>query len=144
MRNKGFTLLESLVVLVIVSIFLLVPTLSIGSLQKQTEEALFFARFERYIAATQQAAIARQTQTRMLYYDTYFRFVGYAYNSGQIDLAIPESIQCKERPKSVVFSAISGNYSDLRLVHFVLPEKQMEIKYQFQMGSGKYTKEIIE
>lgn len=143
MKHKGFTLLESLVVLVVVSIFLLIPTFSIGSIQKYTDEALFFARFERYLSATQQAAIARQTQTRLMYYTTYFRFIGYAYNSGQIDLKIPESIQCKS-PKSIVFSAKSGNYSDLRLIHFVLPEKQMEIKYQFQMGSGKYTKTIIE
>lgn len=144
MKFRGFTLLESLIVLLIVSLFLLIPTMSVRSIEKHTEESLFFARFERYISATQQAAIRRQEQTRVLYFNSYFRFSNYSYKGGYTDLPIPETVECKSVPNNIVFSARSGNYSELKLVHFVLPEKQKEVKYQFQMGSGKYTKTIVE
>ncbi|MDH6365553.1 competence protein ComGD [Enterococcus sp. PF1-24] len=143
-NDGGFTLLESLLVLMVASLFLLIPTLSLEKWQQTSGERLFFARFEKRMAATQQAAIVRQKTRQMMYHpeDATISFSGIGDNKAGIALVIPDAM-VYNGVKEIRFKAISGNYSGMVKLKFTIPEKEMAIHYQFMLGSGKYTKEII-
>ena len=56
-------------------------------------------------------------------------------------LDIPDEITLK-RHTSITFAARTGNESSLKAYQFYWEEKERTITYQFQIGSGRYTKRI--
>lgn len=140
--NQGFTMAEALITLMVVSMFVLLPSLSLSGWQKTMEEELFISSFEKNIAAAQQAAIARQRITRINFLKETIAFMNTKYASNEtVALSIPEGVTC-ESPGTITFKSTSGNYSELRSVTINVPRRRMSIKYQFMLGSGKYTKTV--
>lgn len=145
MRKKearGFTLVESLITLFVVTSFTLLPTLSTIRLQDKIEIEQFFASLEKRILASQQAAITGMLPSDMQITDSsiYFRTLV----STGIDwslLTIPKELVYTGTSK-LVFSMNSGNNSSLSKMSFYWKEKKETISYQFQMGSGRYIKKI--
>lgn len=145
MRKKearGFTLVESLITLFVVTSFTLLPTLSTIRLQDKIEIEQFFASLEKRILASQQAAITGMLPSDMQITDSsiYFRTLV----STGIDwslLIIPKELVYTGTSK-LVFSMNSGNNSSLSKMSFYWKEKKETISYQFQMGSGRYIKKI--
>ncbi|EOL41184.1 competence type IV pilus minor pilin ComGD [Enterococcus phoeniculicola] len=145
MRKKearGFTLVESLITLFVVTSFTLLPTLSTIRLQDKIEIEQFFASLEKRILASQQAAITGMLPSEMQITDSsiYFRTLV----STGIDwslLIIPKELVYTGTSK-LVFSMNSGNNSSLSKMSFYWKEKKETISYQFQLGSGRYIKKI--
>lgn len=145
MRKKearGFTLVESLITLFVVTSFTLLPTLSTIRLQDKIEIEQFFASLEKRILASQQAAITGMLPSEMQITDSsiYFRTLV----STGIDwslLIIPKELVYTGTSK-LVFSMNSGNNSSLSKMSFYWKKKKETISYQFQLGSGRYIKKI--
>jgi competence protein ComGD len=139
---RGFTLVESLITLFVVTSFTLLPTLSTIRLQDKIEIEQFFASLEKRILASQQAAITGMLPSEMQITDSsiYFRTLV----STGIDwslLIIPKELVYTGTSK-LVFSMNSGNNSSLSKMSFYWKEKKETISYQFQLGSGRYIKKI--
>lgn len=145
MKNKrGYTLIESLLILTIVLVAAAFPILAIEEVQQQMIVHQFFASFEKRISAAQKAAIVNQQQTsfeltsdqRQLFFDVPAYF-DHHWNY----LQIPSELVV-QRAERIVFAANTGNESSLRAYRFYWPRKNQVITYQFQMGGGRYIKRI--
>lgn len=148
--NKGFTLIESLIALIVVTAFVLLPSLSLAEWQRNIEEKIFFQRFERLITATQQAAITQNSPTKITedVAQTEFYFWHKNMDKGSLEvqkvLTIPESVIPKAgvSTKGMLFKEATGNNTDMLKFSFQLSGQSTMITYQFQLGSGKYVKKI--
>lgn len=142
---KGFTLIESLIVLFVCSIFILLPTLAINKWREVLEVEQFLSSFEKKMLFTQQMAVLNTLDTRIVFLE----------HSQQIDFLVPKNEQIikkiiveipaslkAEGPKEIVFKNGSGNNGRLSKFSFYWTEKDQLIEFQFQLGSGRYVKKI--
>ncbi|WP_429940550.1 MULTISPECIES: competence type IV pilus minor pilin ComGD [unclassified Enterococcus] len=145
MENKrGYTLIESLLILTIAIFAASLSLSAIENVQQQMIVHQFFASFEKRIAAAQKTAIVNQQQTSFeaineqtqIFFDVPVYFAHH-WNSLQIpsDLVV-------QRAERIVFAANTGNESSLRAYQFYWPRKNQRITYQFQMGGGRYVKRV--
>lgn len=141
----GFTLMETLVALVIVVGFVFLPTLALQRWQKNLEFEMFLARLERRILTTQQYAITHGKRTSINYGGSYTPKV--IYSSLKYDetatnelLVIPQSIIVVEFTP-IYFISGSGNNGNLVSIYISSTEVKRKVKYQFQMGSGRFVRE---
>jgi competence protein ComGD len=145
-QPKGFTLIESLIVLSVVSIFVLLPILAIDQYQKQIEVIGFCGRLEKGLYTAQQTAIIDQRQTRVAYTSGTDPAVHFQSTvTGELRLSsidVPEQLEVRSFP-TILFSSNSGNNSSFPRIVLYWPEKEQTITYKFLFGSGRYEK-IIE
>lgn len=135
---KGFTLPESLVVLMIIGFFTFLPLLSFHRWQQSVEVQLFFDSFEKMVQTAQHMAIS---QHRVVQVTIKEREVGYfMYDGGTVQrsIEIPKQLEATTTSRVLVFPGISGNYSGLDKVTFQWAERSQVTEYQFQMGSGRF------
>jgi competence protein ComGD len=147
-RNKlrGFTLVESLLVLLVVSIFIFLPVVAMNQYQAHFQVWGFCARLERGLANAQQTAIIDERETRATYSSSpvptiYF----HSTITGEMKLEaieVPSQLSVKAFP-ALTFSSQSGNYTQMKLLEFIWLDQQKQITYKFLFGSGRYDK-IIE
>lgn len=143
--NKGFTLIESLLVLSVVSLFVLLPVLVIDNYQKQIEVVGFCQRLEKGLYTAQQTAIIDQRQTRVAY--TRAPDPGVHFQStitGELRLSsidVPKQLEVHSFPM-ILFNSSSGNNSSFPQIVLYWPEKDQTITYKFLFGSGRYEKVI--
>ncbi len=140
-KLQAFTLLEALIVLVIVSTLLLVGSYKWRNLPAILEEESFIRRFEENYLETQKQAIIYNLNSTIHHLDGEFSFYR-ADQKFQRYLWLPSGGRVKEAPRSFVFQKESGRTQRMARYTFQLPAKKIEIVYQIQMGSGKYTKNI--
>lgn len=144
---QAFTLIESLLVLLIVSIFFAVPTLVVGKSVETIEIARFLDRFEKSLLVTQQEAILTKEPTKIhqLYYDE--AAVDFQFANGKKilpRLTVPEKLTMTRTTKlEIIFKAETGTNSSLQIIAFEWPEKKQKIRYKFLFGKGHYDKEIV-
>lgn len=144
--NRGYTLLESLLVLLVVSFLILLPVLKGQALQEKNEESLFFKSFERSLVRSQTAAILHYQICR----------VQAQVGQEVIDLSLVDGRGIKIReilqvPKSVTiltnttvtFKAGSGNIQKIVSFKFQRKWHNQLIHYQFYLGSGRFAKKIL-
>ncbi|WP_249921841.1 competence type IV pilus minor pilin ComGD [Candidatus Enterococcus palustris] len=142
---KGFTLIESLFVVFICSIFIMLPTLSIRNWQHMLEVEHFLSSFEKKILFTQQMAVVNTMDTQVIFYE----------HSQQFNFLIPKNTNAMEEklveiptrlkavgPDKITFKNGSGNNGKLSKFSFLWAEKNQLIEFQFQLGSGRYVKKI--
>lgn len=141
----AFTLIETLVVLLCCSLFLLLPVLSIQSWQKRIEVQQFLSSFEKNILFTQQMAIVNSMDT-LLFLDEEKQEI-FFYSTKQVadktKLIIPGVLKVSG-PKQIVFKKATGNNGNLSKFIFNWQSGKQRIEYQFQLGSGRFVKKIIE
>lgn len=139
MKIRGFTLLESLTVLLIITLFTLLPVLSFYHWQQRMEVELFFDSFETMIQSAQHLAITRQRVVKMTIGE---EEIGYQMMENNTTLQrmieIPEQLQLTTTSTQLDFPGISGNYSGLAKVTFDWPHQNQRVIYQFQLGSGRF------
>jgi competence protein ComGD len=132
LQIRAFTLLESLLVLLISSFVLLLFAGSMTKVVHLARGALFMARFENNYKSTQFLATAT-TQPQQI-----------AINKGKLTyasrtLSVPSEVEVADF--TVKFDR-SGNNSSLQKLKFYLPEMKQTIIYQLEIGSGKYRKTV--
>ncbi len=128
-RIKGFTLLESLVVLAITAFLLLGLSGGVKQTFASVEEQLFFLSFEHLYRDTQKlSALSKQEMTLTLDNEK--------ISNGIETLDLPENIKLG-KDMTLHFDQTGGN-SSLAKLNFQTPKKTVE--YQLYIGSGQYKK----
>lgn len=126
LRIKAFTMLESLLVLGIVSLLALGLSSSVQSTFAAVEEQIFFMEFEELYRETQKRSLASQQKINLILEE---RSIGNGYQK----LAIPEGIQLQSN-QSITFDKAGGN-SSLASVKF--QTRKEVVRYQLYLGNGK-------
>lgn len=126
LRIKAFTMLESLLVLGIVSLLALGLSGSVQSTFAAVEEQIFFMEFEELYRDTQKKSLASQQRTTV-------SFNKQIVTNGSQKLTIPKGIQAPSG-QTIVFDRSGGN-SSLAKVEF--QTRKETIRYQLYLGNGK-------
>ena len=141
---SGYTLFESLLLILLLTTILSFPVLAFSAWKNELAVYQFFSQFEKRIYTTQKIAIVNQIQTGFYWNNDENQII---FRMSQPDeaswkvLDIPDEITLK-RHASITFAAGTGNEGSLKAYQFYWEEKGQTITYQFQMGSGRYTKRI--
>ena len=125
LRIRAFTMLESLLVLGIVSLLALGLSSSVQSTFAAVEEQIFFMEFEELYRETQKRSLASQQKINLMLE----RSIGNGYQK----LAIPKGIQLQSN-QSITFDKAGGN-SSLASVRF--QTRKEVVRYQLYLGNGK-------
>lgn len=128
-RTKAFTLLESLLVLALVSLLALTLSGSVTSTFRAIEEKLFFLNFEQVYLDSQKLSSSQQTPVVLTLEDRQI-------SNGYQNLTLPASLDLAA-DQEITFSAGGGN-SSLAKISFQSPDET--VTYQLYIGSGKYKK----
>lgn len=152
--HRAFTLVETLLVLAVISCFSLLPVLAVKRWQEELAVAHFFSRFEKMLLVSQQIAIVEKYQTTLTV-DRGKRMVTFATigTDGKTgsdfeedsfsEIIIPEAIYFKTADETrFSFSTQSGSPSALRKVSFYRKDKPITVSYQIQMGSARFEKTV--
>ena len=125
-RIRAFTMLESLLVLGIVSLLALGLSSSVQSTFAAVEEQIFFMEFEELYRETQKRSVAGQQKTSL-------NIDGQMISNGSQKLTVPKGIQAPSG-QSILFDRAGGN-SSLAKVEF--RTSKGAIRYQLYLGNGK-------
>ena len=128
-RLKAFSLMESLLTLVLVSFLTLSLSGTVQALFRKSQETLFFLSFEQVYVDSQKLALS----TRQ---DIFLELEGSQVSNGYQELNLPASIQLVQ-PLTLHFQETGGN-SSLAKVQFQTADGL--VTYQLYLGSGRYKK----
>ena len=126
LRIRAFTMLESLLVLGIVSLLALGLSSSVQSTFEAVEEQIFFMEFEEFYRETQKRSLASQRKINLMLEE---RSIGNGYHK----LTIPKGIQLQSN-QSITFDKAGGN-SSLASVKF--QTRKEVVRCQLYLGNGK-------
>ncbi|MDN6639295.1 MAG: hypothetical protein L0L10_00795 [Tetragenococcus sp.] len=136
---RGFTLLETLLVLLVVTSFIALPSIVVQNTKETLEVVHFLDRFEKNMLATQQAAITSNQRTKMIQRDTTTEYYFYTDTIEKLDM--PKDLRAS-RIKTLYFKPGSGNNSSLKKLHFYWDKNNQKITYSFLFARGHYEKKI--
>ena len=144
---RGFTLIEMVMVLFVVSVIALIPSLKLPDMERQLDNQFFFEEFERLITITQESAVFSGRASRIIMKRNE-RSVAFDYvlSNGvktHYYVEIPEDIRA-ETDTFVTFLGETGTLSKVTKFKFLLTKSQKKVVYQFYLGSGKYAKKESE
>ncbi|WP_455161377.1 competence type IV pilus minor pilin ComGD [Streptococcus timonensis] len=125
-RIRAFTMLESLLVLGIVSLLALGLSSSVQSTFAAVEEQIFFMEFEELYRETQKRSLASQKKLNLILEENSVR------NDYQ-KLTLPKGVQLQSN-QSITFDKAGGN-SSLASVRF--QTRKEVVRYQLYLGNGK-------
>ncbi|MDN6397995.1 MAG: prepilin-type N-terminal cleavage/methylation domain-containing protein [Alkalibacterium sp.] len=141
-KDEGFTLLEVLLVLVIISIITTFPVMHFSQLKKETETQLFFESLRSGITLIQNEAVLNNQWTTMEVRPTNrlirFRVTGKENSNHPAShvLDLPESMSLVGTSKDYSFSSGSGNLGNINKLKFNTMHGRVTVS--FQMGSGRF------
>ncbi|WP_071130605.1 competence type IV pilus minor pilin ComGD [Enterococcus timonensis] len=146
-KLSGFTLLESLIVLVAVSVLLLVGNVNFTRARNRLAEEQFIKTFETHYLYTQKMAMitGRQAQINASQDRRSLSFANQTTGvwKNQFVLEVPETIISQSVPKTIFFQGISGRNGSLKSYIWRCETLRLEITYQIQMSNGRYTKREV-
>lgn len=138
--QKGFTLVETLVVLSLIWIFLLIPVIPFQSIQEELETKQFMKELESTITLFQNHAILNEEttrfETRPAAREIAFRVVTDRDHAINQKLKIPEHIELVSASRIYRFVSGSGNQGNLNPIRFKTDSQVIVI--QFSLGSGRF------
>ena len=140
--RDGFTLIESLLVLLTLSVFFMVPLLGLKHWQEQMEITRFFNTFERSLQKTHQSAIieAQTTFVTPKQATQVIEFKYYHHGERHIEvLEAPENLHIHHSLRTTFFPT-TGNIQKITEVVVRNRLDGNQTMYQFQLGSGKVVK----
>ncbi|OJF94302.1 competence type IV pilus minor pilin ComGD [Alkalibacterium sp. 20] len=141
-QDKGFTLIEVLLVLSLVSLLATFPVVHFTQIKKETETQLFFESLRSSITLIQSEAIVNHHWTKMEVRPTNrlirFRVTGADNTKHPANhiLYLPESISLVGTTKDYSFSSGSGNLGNINVIYFNTIHGRVSVS--FQMGSGRF------
>lgn len=141
-KDDGFTLIEVLIVLSLVSLLATFPVMHFNQLKKETETQLFFEALRSGITLIQTEAVMNDQWTNMEVRPANrlirFRVTGKensAHPANHI-LYLPESMSIIGTSKEYLFSKSSGNLGNINELNFQTIHGRVTVS--FQMGSGRF------
>ena len=126
---KAFTVLESLLVLMISSFILLALSSSVQATFEQIQAKIFFLEFEHFYQESQKLSVSSQRKLVL-------EISSQEISNGYARLPIPKGIQAPESTQ-INFDKAGGN-SSLSKVQF--QTKEGLVTYQLYIGNGKFKK----
>ena len=129
LRIKAFTLLESLLVLFVVSFILLGLSGSVQAGFNQVQEQLFLLEFEYLYQESQKLSLAGHEKIKLTISD---RKISNDYQQ----VEFPKTLQ-EHAPQTIQFDQAGGNSS---LSKIVFQTEDKRVVYQLYMGNGKFKK----
>lgn len=140
-RYSGFTLVESLLVLLVVTFLLGLPMLQIRQWQERLAYQAFIEEFEQRLIQTQQSAIVFRGQTRV---QTEQNTSTIEFRLFQVDgkyevetITIPKGVTI-QRSVLLCFMSKSGNVEQNNTFRFKTPYHEKYLDYVYQIGSGRF------
>ena len=140
--EEGFTLIETLIVLLVSSILLLVPTLSMGQLMEEMEVNFFFRELTSNLTLMQNQSIMGGHGTKVSFYGTKQKgHILFVVNSGhplnrEMVLDRPYYRLAENKPVEFRFKAGTGNITSSNTVKFSSTQGQYRLTYL--LGSGRF------
>lgn len=139
-NQKGFLLLESLLVLSIAASLLLIPQLITKRATAVIEGDLFKQNIESSVTATQNYAVLSGKMTKVELFrqnrKITFTVLEDKNHSFNHTLVFPESVSSLSNTLEISFLGGSGNIKNLDSITFMINgEKEI---FSFQLGSGRY------
>lgn len=132
LRSKtlaAFTLIESLLTLMISCFIVIMFSHSVNGIFQSVEEKLFFLSFENCYRDTQKlASIKQESQTLHISQD--------GISNGMTSVTLPQTVSVAKNYQ-VVFDKSGGNSSLAKLQFYT---ETQEVDYQLYIGSGNYKK----
>ncbi len=141
MKNEGYTLIEMLLVLLIVSFLIGMPVVGSRDWRYRMQTAFFLTEFEKEIHLSQQLAIT-SGQDKSISVDQEQQSICFSFSEETL-LEIPAFIQVKNKT-AFSFKGNSGNANRVTKIILYDENRKMKYTYQFQLGSGRYEKKIHE
>ncbi|MDR1568090.1 MAG: prepilin-type N-terminal cleavage/methylation domain-containing protein [Streptococcaceae bacterium] len=136
---KAFTLIESLLVLLVISVLSLITISNYQKEQAKFGELLFIEALEMNIRDAQRFSALNETPYLLGIEDNQFYMKSEADNKLLWRYSLPENIQCARF--NIRFKE-NGNISSIERAFTVrLAHLEKQISYQFLIGSGQYKKE---
>lgn len=129
LKNKAFTLLESLLTLGVVCFLALLLSGSVHTAFQVVQEQMFLLEFESLYKDSQELAARTQEKVAL-------RIAGEEVSNGYQIISLPPNVSIVEE-KTIMFQDDGGN-SSLEKISFKMSHKT--IKYQLYIGSGRYKK----
>lgn len=141
-RWQGFTLIETIIVLMIVSLFVFLPTVATKELKETVEVQQFLNRFEKQLHLAQQSAIVSGRTTTVFPADLVERVWVFRMYDQRVELPIPDGLT-GNRAATIRFTGVTGTSSSVgKKFTFTWNKKQQKIIYEFLFGRGHYVKRI--
>ena len=138
--TSGFTLIESLLVLLLVSI---IVTLSVGvtkELERELAVRHFFTKLDRHILLNHQASFVEQGEVFMGR-ESGSRSIYFKVGEQSFSLPVPEELRVSNFPP-MNFTIGTGDKGQMRSFYVTWEAKKIEISYNFLFGKGHYEKKI--
>ncbi|MTB63858.1 competence protein [Streptococcus sp. zg-86] len=126
---KAYTLVESLVVLFVVSFLTILLSSSVHQIVDATKEQLFFLEFEHLYKSSQKLSVVSQQAVTL-------ELTTHQISNGYETVLVPSSIEL-DKERRILFDRNGGN-SSLEKIEFSVGNKT--IRYQLYLGSGNYKK----
>jgi competence protein ComGD len=144
LKYNGFTLIESALVLLVISLFVLVPTVMTSRLSSTLEVQGFLDRLEKNLATCQQTAIISNRRTSMLQDSRDNRNLAFQLAPGKWleTLQVPEELTVSKVPE-IVFAGGTGNAQSYLQFHFIWEKKNQKITYRTLFGKGNIEKIVL-
>lgn len=140
--SKGFTLVESLIVLFITSLFILLPGIMLADCQRNLAQRQFFASLEQRIILFQQIAVADDTGTYIspnrVQQVVSFTIVG-GTDADRQTIEIPKHMHLNSQDRIFFQKGTGKNVGELKKLDFKIG--QHNLTYKFQMGYNRFEKE---
>lgn len=130
-RIKAFTLLESLLVLFLMTLLTLSLSGAIRGTFQRVEASLFFMGFEHLYQDSQSLSISQQVPVRLYYHSG-------KITNGYQSLVVPDRLDMVT-DLDLAFSDTGGNSS---LTKLVFQTEAEQVTYQLYIGSGRYKKTV--
>ncbi|KXA08537.1 prepilin-type cleavage/methylation protein [Enterococcus faecium] len=141
---SGYTLFESLLLILLLTTILSFPVLAFSAWKNELAVYQFFSQFEKRIYTTQKIAIVNQIQTGFYWNNDENQII---FRMSQPDeaswkvLDIPDEITLK-RHASITFAAGTGNESSLKAYQFYWEEKGKRLRINSRWGVDAIQKEL--
>lgn len=140
MKEDGFTLIETLLVLSILMIIITFPQAQTKGVQEDMETALFIESFRSSITLMQSHAIMNHQRTiidtKPENREVHFRVHGVRNHPLEHRLSLPDSISFRGSAMSFVFLPGSGTQAQLSPCR--MQTKDGLLTLSFKMGSGRF------
>lgn len=131
MNNQGFTLVEVLLNLLVVSFLcLLLVRLPVQEFQNDLESRLFFERLEAQLNLTQQEAIVHR-RAQKVFFDAGHQEVKLAHQ------VLPFPLGWSIKQNFIFYYLANGRINQFKTVSFFHTDGRI-VRVVFQLGSGKF------
>ncbi|GGI64934.1 prepilin-type N-terminal cleavage/methylation domain-containing protein [Enterococcus alcedinis] len=139
-KFAGFTLVESLLVLTLVSVIVTFSVVITKNLEQELAIRHFFTKLDKHILLNHQASFVEQDRVIMGRGEG-SRTIHFIVGEQTFDLPVPEGLRVSNFPP-MNFAIGTGDKGQMRSFFVDWDAKKIQVSYNFLFGKGHYEKEI--